>query len=500
MCKCSTHTQKPQVSLGDWLVGLLSLKKKKGNKGGNKNTDTHTSLAWSTWFYHQLTFLGNLEVVALWPQRCASARAMFDGRRRNVQSCRYFGAEHIRVVSGGGGPPCRPPVAVDGGAGLRARYGTWVGRHLCIIRIGRRVQRRCLQKNLSAPQPAAIWTLSVLMYLGHIWRNSVYLSRCYLVASLASRFHLFVCNRGRLPGLKRKLLDTFLDSSPALVGEESHYGIQGSSAVDDCVGSRLHHGLFGFNPCSAVRGVSRIAQMYYRPYCVLEVAFLERDVTPMFIRNFLDPWVSVRIEHLNGCVLIVSVEPSHGLATSGCFLNCPFFFRECAIHRCLRTGWIASSLMYQVSTRNWLLFSFLVDAWVITFTSHMPFNKVSVTLRWRDVSVWNSRQSPISHIWRPHLTLPHIAGGSWRSWQQILIAFRCTLGSRLQPWLLTGVFYRKVAEHVLRLETGSTSVDTRNCNYVSGNWDRLWGHDDPWSWLEEDSECRLGSFSCWGSC
>lgn len=137
-----------------------------------------------------------------------------------------------------------------------------------------------------------------------------------------------VCNRGRLPGVKRKLLDTFLDSPPALVGEESHYGIQGSSAVDDCVGSRLHHGLFVFYPCSAVRGVSRIAQMYYRPYCVLEVAFLERDVTPMFFRNFLDPWVCVQIENLNGCVLIVSVEPSHGLATSGCFLNCPFSFQE----------------------------------------------------------------------------------------------------------------------------------------------------------------------------
>ena len=238
-------------------------------------------------------------------------------------------------------------------------------------------------------------------------KNFAYHSRCYLVPSLASRFHLFVCNRGRPPGLKRKLLDTFLDSPPALVGEESHYGIQGSSAVDDCVGSRLHHGLFVSNPCSAVRGVSRIAQMYYRLYCVLEVAFLERDVTPMFFCNFLDPWACVRLEHLNGCVLIVSAEPSRGLATSACFLNCPFFFQECAIHRCLRTGWIASSLMYQVSTRKLLLFSFLVDAWVITFTSDMPFNKVYVTLRWRDVSVWNERQSPISHrdlIWR-HVTL-----------------------------------------------------------------------------------------------
>lgn len=104
------------------------------------------------------------------------------------------------------------------------------------------------------------------------FENFAYLSCCYLVASLASRFHLFVCNRGRPPGLKRELLDTFLDSPRALVGEESRHGIQGSSAVDDCVGSRLHHGLFTFSPCSAVRGVSRIAQMYHRLYCVLEVA------------------------------------------------------------------------------------------------------------------------------------------------------------------------------------------------------------------------------------
>ena len=71
MCKCSTHTQEPQVSLGDWLVGLLSPKKKRENKGGEQK-HRHT---YQPRLVHLILppayFSWKLEVVALWPQEGA---------------------------------------------------------------------------------------------------------------------------------------------------------------------------------------------------------------------------------------------------------------------------------------------------------------------------------------------------------------------------------------------------------------------------------------------
>lgn len=70
MCKCSTHTQKPEIGLGDGLLASC-LKKKKGKQRGEKNT-RHT---YKPRFVHRILppayFSWKLKVVALWPQEGA---------------------------------------------------------------------------------------------------------------------------------------------------------------------------------------------------------------------------------------------------------------------------------------------------------------------------------------------------------------------------------------------------------------------------------------------